>query len=118
MRHSHILLIILYFFSTSCSSRDNKKLALALEKAKENTSELLKVIEHYKHDSDTLKYAAALFLIENMSYHYGGYSKNISLIELAKKEFVINGTVRSEILDSINRNVNFEQVADAECIKA
>lgn len=79
MRHSHILLIILYFFSTSCSSRDNKKLALALEKAKENTSELLKVIEHYKHDSDTLKYAAALFLIENMSYHYGGYSKNISL---------------------------------------
>lgn len=46
----------------------SNKLYYALESAGSNRNELVKVLEHYKNDS--LKYAAACFLIENMPGHY------------------------------------------------
>jgi hypothetical protein len=35
-----------------------------------NCSELETVLAHFKDDSNSLKYEAAKFLIENMPYHY------------------------------------------------
>lgn len=47
----------------------DRDLKFALEMAGENRAELEKVLEHFKHDEDPLKYEAAKFLIENMPYH-------------------------------------------------
>ena len=46
-----------------------------LSKAGENREELLRVIRHYQEEGDSLKLKAALFLIENMTYHYFYESK-------------------------------------------
>ena len=49
-----------------CSSPT--KLDKALSQAGDNRDELQHVLDHYSNDS--LKYAAAVFLIENMPYRY------------------------------------------------
>ena len=62
----NFLFIILILFLASCSSK-NTLLEQSLQQAGNNRSELEKVLEYYKND--TLKYNAAIFLIENMPYH-------------------------------------------------
>lgn len=58
-----VLLIIV----SSCNFSKDTKLELAFKQAGANKSELEKVIEHYsKNPGDSLKYKAAIFLIENM----------------------------------------------------
>lgn len=52
----------------SACSRNDIKLEHALDRAKENRQELEKVLRHYQNDS--MKLAAARFLIENMPYHF------------------------------------------------
>lgn len=42
----------------------------ALNMSGSNKPELEKVLEHFKNDSNPLKYNAAKFLIKNMAYHY------------------------------------------------
>lgn len=69
----HIIPITILFICISC--RDN--LDYALELAGDNKEELVKVLEHYKNDPDTLKYGAARFLIENMAYHHTYYGDGI-----------------------------------------
>lgn len=85
---------------TSCTGKMNK-LEEALEKAKNNRSELLKVLDYYK--SDSLKRKAAEFLIENMpgriAYHY----KYIDSIQELKKEWIVNGFVKDEDLEKMER---------------
>ncbi|MDR2683639.1 MAG: hypothetical protein LBB64_07210, partial [Dysgonamonadaceae bacterium] len=55
----------------SCSQRRMPALEEALRFAGENRAELEKVLDHYRADpSDSLKYKAAVFLIENMPGHY------------------------------------------------
>lgn len=61
----YIGVLILGLF-TSCLSSGSDKLAYALEQAKQNREELFKVLAHYQNDADTLKYKAAIYLIENM----------------------------------------------------
>lgn len=61
----NILLVILLI---ACSLQNNEKLKQALELAKENRQELEKVLNYYENDS--LKLAAARYLIENMPYHF------------------------------------------------
>lgn len=59
----------------SCSEKKNEEMVVslletALQQAGENRSELEKVLSHYQlHPADSLKYRAACFLIENMSYY-------------------------------------------------
>ena len=60
-------IIILSFVLSSCINRPNY-LEHALKDAGTNRPELEKVLAHYK--GDTLKYKAAVFLIENMPGHY------------------------------------------------
>ena len=63
--YTYITLCLLFL---SCSDKDNG-LELALHYAGANWTELEKVLRHYEGDS--LKHRAAVFLIENMPYHYG-----------------------------------------------
>lgn len=60
--------IWLLLFIIACSSNRNKSLEYALQAADKNRDELKSVLNHYKDDS--LKLAAARFLIENMPYHF------------------------------------------------
>jgi hypothetical protein len=64
MKKLFSLLFILVLFSCN---RSNPALKYALEAAGKNRPELEKVLTHYKGDS--LKYQAAVFLIENMPGH-------------------------------------------------
>lgn len=49
--------------------KEQTKLQFAMTEAGDNREVLQSVLDHYKGDS--LKYAAAVFLIESMPYHYG-----------------------------------------------
>lgn len=60
--------ITLCLLLLSCSDKNNE-LELALHYADTNRTELEKVLRHYEGDS--LKHRAAVFLIENMPYHFG-----------------------------------------------
>ena len=61
----HMMLCLLLL---SCSDKNNE-LESALHYAGTNRAELEKVLRYYEGDS--LKYRAAVFLIENMPYHFG-----------------------------------------------
>ena len=61
---SQILIVLLFF--VSCTGRKTP-LEYALCMAEDNRAELEKVLSHYKDDPE--KYAAAVFLIENMPAH-------------------------------------------------
>lgn len=60
------LFTILILSFCSCDS----SLDFSLENAGENKDELEKVLEHFEHAPNPLKYEAAKFLIENMPYQY------------------------------------------------
>lgn len=93
-----LTILSLSFLHLACGFHQKSDLELALELAGQNRSELQKVLECYnRHPADSLKYKAACFLIENMSYHYSlkkednssGY-KIIRDIEIIRSEFLIN----------------------------
>ena len=64
-----LFLILLLSSLFSCHKKSN--LEQALEFAGENRVELEKVLTHYSQNTDdSLKYRAAVFLIENMPWHY------------------------------------------------
>lgn len=67
MKRTPILpLLLIMLLLISC----DRQLSKSLELAGDNRAEMEKVLEHFKHDPDPLKYKAARFLIENMPYHY------------------------------------------------
>jgi hypothetical protein len=74
MKYCYLVILIL----GSClliSCKKYSPLDKALIFAEENRTELEKVLEYYSlNKSDSLKYKAACYLIENMPYHftYGG----------------------------------------------
>lgn len=63
-----LLALIFIAMANSCTKKPSP-LEVALVDAGKNKSELESVLEHYKTDS--LKFLAAVFLIENMPYHSG-----------------------------------------------
>lgn len=107
------IISILSLFS-SCHSR----LHDALEAAGENREEMEQVLAYFKNDSDTLKYSAAKFLIENMPYHYTYVGKemeqyNAAYIRAAlePKEF------RDSVFDAANKDIKLEKAKPAFDIK-
>ena len=63
-------LLVFSFLCFSCGQKQNY-LETALHFAGENRPELEKVLAHYRQNpEDSLKYKAAVFLIENMPWHY------------------------------------------------
>lgn len=73
MKRNLLLLCTLLLLFCSCQPEVNRRLKVALEFAGSNRKELEKVLAHYANDS--LKLAAAYFLIENMPrwYAYEGW---------------------------------------------
>lgn len=70
MRIVSVLFLILFIISSSFGlTLDSPEIKTALEKAGDNSAELLKVVEHYQSQNDSLKTEAALFLIANMDEH-------------------------------------------------
>lgn len=59
---------ILIVYLSACAPKDN--VSKALELAGNNRIELVKVLDHYRKNGDSLKLQAALFLIENIPGHY------------------------------------------------
>ncbi len=74
--YKFIVILFGMFAGNGCSG-DFSRLDMALRLAGDNQAELLKALNHYsKERSDTLKFKALVFLIENMPGHfsYGGES--------------------------------------------
>ena len=97
-----IITISVLAISICSSCRDN--LDYALELSGDNKNELVKVLEHFKGDPDTLKYGAAKFLIENMAYHYTQEGKGVCVVDsayLAMSEYPIEQ--REKIFKKLTR---------------
>jgi hypothetical protein len=63
---------LLIFISVSCTNKNETTLQNALKLAGPNKKELKKALDHYKKEStDSLKYKAVCFMIENMQWHFG-----------------------------------------------
>ena len=61
---------LMFLICFSCGKKQNY-LKDALQFAGENRTEMEKVLAHYRQNpADSLKYRAAVFLIENMPGHY------------------------------------------------
>lgn len=113
---------VIFTLLLSCG-KQNEKLGNALRLAGENRRELEQVLQHYSQDkSDSLKFKAALFLIENMPGHYtlGG-----GLINSYRKKInadSINSYMRKKILNITMGQFLTQQTSsrmeDVEHIKA
>lgn len=89
MLYHNIIRLSEFFLFVCCLISCHMELHSALEQAGSNREEMENVLEHFKNDPDTLKYSAAVFLIENMPYHYtqdgkGVYSVDSSYLAMAE----------------------------------
>ena len=104
-------LLILVLISCNKYSSGTKR---ALEEAGANKQELEKVLNFYKEDSvDSLKYKAALFLIENMSNHYSyksitGFEEAFDSIKNYPKDGLRRG-IFEKILDSVSQKISLRK---------
>ncbi|HLZ89627.1 MAG TPA: hypothetical protein VKQ52_20375, partial [Puia sp.] len=69
--HRLIAVGIFVILAAGCSNRQQAAMDHALTVAGENRDQLQRVLDHYSRPKDSLKLAAAKFLIANMPYHYG-----------------------------------------------
>jgi len=81
----------------SCSRND--QLDYALKKAGKNRTELEKVLKHY--ETDSLKYKAACFLIENMPFYYSLEGKELDKYYTYFKCFPFTKKTAEKLKDSI-----------------
>lgn len=109
------LWIILSIVFISCNPKTVKpsnRLTQALSMAGENRSELEKVLAYY--ENDLLKYRAAVFLIENMPYHYS--YKDTAYINAYYNEldsvFTITQNAENELKDSLFKKVKEKYPGD------
>ncbi|MFC2110567.1 hypothetical protein ACFLRU_06945 [Bacteroidota bacterium] len=120
---------LLFIFLMSCNKQVDTELREALDNSGSNRKELERVLEFYKiKKSDSLKYKAAKFLIENMPYHnyikpFREFDFAFDSIENFQKSELNNYRLEAfkSILDSISDYSNVEQpkfVKDLESVKA
>lgn len=119
------LFICCVILLTLFACHDNSYLEQALLQAGENRSELEKVLEHYK--SDSLKYRAACFLIENMPGHFSyeeseelnRYYNEIDSVYERYKGLRSDSLVK--VYEAISGKCNFRNlriIPDLKCITA
>lgn len=130
MKKFYVILLFVVF--VSCSD-PNLHLNRALEAAGNNRPELEKVLEHYSGDS--LKYKAAVFLIENMPGHYSYagdevldyyelgkiiFSSNLSpvqqrdsLLKLSEEQFANMGSNTVQDINIIKGDYLIKNIDDA-----
>lgn len=90
--------ISLFFAFIILISSCNDELNKSLEFADSNRVELEKVLEHFKDDSNPLKYRAACFIIENIPYHHTLYDDRAKKFEDA---YITMATDAMEFHDSV-----------------
>lgn len=101
-----ILLILLPSLFLSCDNR----LEVALDMAKENRTEMEKVLEHFKHDPDRLKYRAAEFLIGNMPYHYSFIGRGMEEYDSIYARMAIEPKqTRDSLFQELMKEIDFRE---------
>lgn len=83
MNRLFLALIFFSFVAVFSCSRYPDNVVNALELAGDNRYELEKVLEYFADNPDTLKYRAAVFLIENMPYHFTQEGKDMETVDSA-----------------------------------
>jgi len=103
----------------------SQSLEIAFEKAGANKKELKKVLKHFKKSKDSLKYKAAVFLIENMPINYGIHCEwfdqqgnNLHFNEMEYADFVEAKKVIDTMLSDKNSTPKQVKVYDVTHIKA
>jgi hypothetical protein len=109
-------------FCLSCNNKQDR-LSVALELAGENRAELEKVLAFYSSNpADSLKYRAAVFLIENISTHYSDipiFTNRITGEETPLDLLSIeNDSVLIETFRQLNLTIDFKTVSDASIISS
>lgn len=97
-------------------------LEVSMKVAEKNSCELKSVLEHFKNDSNPLKYEAAKFLIENMPYHKAYNGDNMQMLEQA---YITMAKSPREFRDSVFKaetnalgTKKFRKISDVKRIKA
>lgn len=111
MKNSVVYVLLFLILLFSCEKSDIER---SLTLAGDNAIELKKVLDHYsKNVKDSLKYKAAVFLIENMPGHcsFGGKSvdnfyKAVDSVLLVEK----NKEVLKQKIDSLAKVIIFRKV--------
>lgn len=94
MNKKSLFFLTVILLLTSCSDELNK----SLDYSGVNRPELEKVLEHFKEDSNPLKYRAACFIIENIPYHHTLYDDRAKKYEEA---YITMATDAMEFHDSV-----------------
>jgi len=95
------------FFCFSCGKKQDY-LEEALQLAGDNRTEFEKVLTHYRQNpADSLKYKAAVFLIENMPQHYSYKGEPVDHYYSEINKLFLMNYPSSETIDKIN-NLNSE----------
>lgn len=117
----HVVIVILvielgcFIVDKVVSEEDSiSSLELALRMAKDNRTELEKVLYYYQQDAiDSLKYKAACFLIENMPYYSYIYGEQL---EKYKKYYAwlkdSHGKTPEEVVDSVKKTFGLIEQLD------
>lgn len=71
--------IVYFFFILTSCSKYSPEIRNALKLAESNKNELIKVLEHYHDEGDSLKLAAAEFLVSNLPYNYAYDTTNLKI---------------------------------------
>lgn len=100
----------------------NQDLDYSLELSASNRSELEKVLNHFKDDSNPLKYEAAKFLIENMPYHLAYYGSEAEKYQdaytiMAKNAQDLRDSVAKKETSSLDPS-KLQKVSDILTVKA
>lgn len=121
-----IIYIQLVFLTLISCNKSNTPLKDALNKAGNNKQELEKVLNFYKtNPADSLKYKAAVFLIENMPYHsfrkpIEGFQSAFDSIQNYPKD-PKRRDIFEKILDSVSKRIVIEEnkeILDIEYISS
>ncbi len=100
-------LIVGLLFAISMLSACDGNLRHSLDMAGENSSEMEKVLAHFKDDPDPLKYKAAKFLIENMPYHYSFEGKGMeqydsAYLAMADEPIQFRDSVFQQLMENVD----------------
>lgn len=113
------IIITTFILSVISCTKQPSRLEQVLILAGENRPELEMVLNHYKDPADSLKYKAAVFLIENMT---GKYSYKSDAVEKRKEAFKYlkeeGDTIPAEIVIEANTysNKNTDKIYDINII--
>lgn len=113
-----IYVIIVILICIGC----DHSLENAIEHSDNNKTEILKVLDHYKKEKNSLKYEAAQFLIKNMLYNYCNDGAAIDEFDsLYQTTFNISNNNRTKYLNEGLEKIDFSNcntIIDINNIKA